>query len=155
MDLSKLSDSDLQQIAKGDLRMVSEQGLKMMAGEEDADPSHFRYNVLDTLRNAGMGALKGATDIGATLLRPVDAALNATGMTDMTNAQRRASLGQFFQENSDPESLAFQGGAIGSQIAGTAGMGGMLAKGLKAIPAVANAAFFMNDRLCILFLAPF
>ena len=43
MDLSKLSDSDLQQIAKGDLRMVSEQGLKMMAGEEDADPSHFRY----------------------------------------------------------------------------------------------------------------
>lgn len=106
----------------------------------EKDTGGFRYNVLDTLRNAGMGALKGATDIGATLLRPVDAALNATGMTDMTNAQRRASLGQFFQENSDPESLAFQGGALGSQIAGTAGMGGLLAKGLKAIPVVANAA---------------
>lgn len=147
MDLSKLSDSDLQQIAKGDLRMVSEQGLKMMAGESSQTESSvekttggLRYSVLDTLKDAGMGALKGATDIGATLLRPVDAALNATGMTDITNAQRRASLGQFFQENSDPESLAFQGGALGSQIAGTAGMGGVLAKGLKAIPVVANAA---------------
>lgn len=86
-----------------------------------------------TLGNIGMGALKGATDIGATLLRPVDYALNKLGVTDMTNEQRRASLQGFFKENADPESLAFQGGALTSQIAGTAGAGGVLAKGLGAV----------------------
>jgi hypothetical protein len=85
------------------------------------------------LKNIGMGALKGATDIGATLLRPVDAALNAAGLTDTTNQQRRASLGQFFGENADPNSLAFKGGEIASSIAGTAGAGGVLGKGLAAV----------------------
>lgn len=97
-----------------------------------------------TFKNIAMGAVKGASDIGATLLRPVDAALNATGLTDTTNAQRRESLGQFFKENADPDSLAFKGGELATDIAGTAGAGGVLAKGVKlagaAIPAFANYA---------------
>jgi hypothetical protein len=97
----------------------------------------------DVLRNAkelgtqvGMGALKGASDIGATLMRPVDAALNATGLTDTTNKERRESLGGFFKENADPDSIAFKGGELATNVAGTAGVGGVLAK----IPVIANIA---------------
>ena len=95
---------------------------------------------MEGVKNVGMGALKGASDIGATLLRPVDAALNATGLTETTNKDRRASLQQFFQQNADPESLAFKGGELGADIAGTAGIGGALAKGAMAIPAIAGYA---------------
>jgi hypothetical protein len=78
------------------------------------------------LGNLGMGALKGAADIGTTLLRPIDAALNAIGATDMTNVERRQALDAFFREQADPESLAFKAGEVGTQIAGTAGVGGAL-----------------------------
>lgn len=88
---------------------------------------------LGTLGNIGMGALKGASNIGATLLRPVDAALNAVGLTDMTNEQRRQALTDFFKENADPNSLAFKGGEMGSEIAGTLGVGGALGKGVSAV----------------------
>lgn len=84
-------------------------------------------------RDLGMGALRGASRIGSTLLRPVDAALNAAGITDTTNQQRKASLEQFFEENADPKSAAFFAGDLGAQIAGTAGVGGALGRGLMAI----------------------
>lgn len=77
------------------------------------------------LKNIGMGALKGASDIGTTFLSPLD----ATGLTGRTSAERRAALGQFFNENANPESYAFRGGELASDIAGTAGIGGVLAKG--------------------------
>lgn len=100
--------------------------------------------VIAGTKNIGMGALKGASDIGTTILRPVDAALNATGLSDTTNADRKASLGQFFQQNADPNSWAFKGGEIAADIAGTAGIGGVLGKGVmaasEAIPAIANYA---------------
>lgn len=78
------------------------------------------------LKNVAMGALKGASDIGATILAPLD----ATGLTGRTNAERRAALSGFFGENADTGSLAFKGGELGADIAGTAGVGGVLAKGV-------------------------
>jgi len=89
-----------------------------------------------TGHNAVMGSLASAADIGATLLRPVDAVLNATGITDKTNAERRKQLGEFFQQNADPESLEFKGAGLVTDIAGTAGVGGLLGKVAK----VAGAA---------------
>lgn len=83
MDLSKLSDSDLQAIARGDLRMMSKQGLQILAGEpapENIDPMQggleFRPFGIDTGVNmpesasnffAGMG--KRFSDIGTLGLR--------------------------------------------------------------------------------------
>lgn len=87
-------------------------------------------------KNIGMGAIKGASDIGATFLSPLD----ATGLTGMTSNERRASMNDFFSENADPESLAFKGGEIGTQIAGTAGVGSVFAKGATAIPALTKFA---------------
>lgn len=96
------------------------------------DAPKAKYTLLEdepgTLKNIGMGALKAASDIGSTILRPVDAALNAVGATQTTNKDRRASLGQFFGENADPHSLAFKGGELATDIAGTAGVGGALSK---------------------------
>ncbi len=86
------------------------------------------------------GAVKGASDIGSTLLRPVDALLNATGISDKTNSERRQQLKDFFSENADPESLAFKGGELAADVAGTAGVGGVLAKGAKALGAGAKVA---------------
>ena len=92
-------------------------------------------------RNIPMGALKGATDIGTTLLAPIDATSQYTGV-GMPLGERKAALEQFYQDNADPESTAFKVGALGTQIAGTAGVGGMLGKGAQALnasPKVVNA----------------
>jgi hypothetical protein len=82
--------------------------------------------------NVIMGALKGASDIGTTLLRPVDAVLNATGISDRTNVDRRASMDQFFRENANPDSGWFKTGEIAAGVAGTAGVPGVLGKGAQA-----------------------
>ena len=84
-------------------------------------------------KNIPMGALAGATDIGSTLLSPIDMAMGY---------DRKKDLKQFYEENANPDSLAFQGGRLGTQIAGTAGVGGVLGKGaelLKAAPKLVNA----------------
>jgi hypothetical protein len=91
------------------------------------------------LTNIGMGALKGASDIGATLLTPVDWALNKAGVTSMTNDQRRASLKQFFSDHANPDSWSFKGGELGADIAGTAGVGGLLGKGVALVPGLSAA----------------
>jgi hypothetical protein len=93
-----------------------------------------------SLRNISMGMLKGASDIGATILRPVDAALNATGLTDTTNVQRRQKLGEFFGENADTSSWSFKGGELAADIAGTAGVAGVLGKAAGAIPGLSKLA---------------
>ncbi|CAB4188152.1 hypothetical protein UFOVP1165_45 [uncultured Caudovirales phage] len=95
-----------------------------------------------TLKNIGMGALNGASDIGTTLLWPIDAATDAITGQDGPSAheRRKASLAGFFDENANPDSLAFRGGKLGVDIAGTAGAGGVLAKGAQAIPALARFA---------------
>jgi len=97
------------------------------------------------LKNIGMGALKGASDIGATLMRPVDAALNTTGLTEKTNVQRRADLKGYFAQNANPESWSFKGGELGAGIAGTAGAGGVLAKGATALGAAPKLAAALSS----------
>lgn len=105
----------------------------------EAAPAQDKYIAP---HNIIMGGLKGAADIGTTLLRPVDALLNVTGISDRTNKDRRATVQQFFNEQADPNSLAFKGGELAADIAGTAGIGGVLGKGAKmlnASPAVVSA----------------
>lgn len=97
--------------------------------------------------NVGNGVLAGAAGIGATLLRPVDAGLNTLGVTDMTNVQRRTALDDYFKEHADTASLPFKGGELAAQVAGTAGVGGVIGKTLMTgvkfaptlIPKIASA----------------
>lgn len=100
-------------------------------------------------KNVAMGALKGASDIGATLLSPIDKATDVvmgdrgpnvsglvTGKQPLSrNEERRASLKSFFEQNADPSSLMFKGGELSADIAGTAGVGGVLAGGARVVGA--------------------
>jgi hypothetical protein len=99
--------------------------------EAQPEPNAF----LAAPKNVALGALKGASDIGATILSPLDKA----GVTGMTSEERRAKLKDFFAENADPSSLAFKGGEVAADVAGTAGAGGILAKGFKFAPRIAAA----------------
>lgn len=142
-DLSKLTDEELLRLrpsapsAAVDLSSLSnEQLFKLKAGSPlPAAPqdTHVASNIVQ-------GALKGVADIGTTIMRPLD----ATGLTGRTNADRKASLKGYFEQNADPDSLAFKGGELAADIAGTAGVGGVLAKGVRAagaaIPAIATYA---------------
>lgn len=86
-----------------------------------------------------LGALKGASDIGATALWPLD----KSGITGITPQERRASISGFFKDNADTESGRFKAGELAANIAGTAGAGGLISKGLRsvtgALPKLASA----------------
>ena len=89
--------------------------------------------------NILMGGLKAAGDIGSTIMRaselhPLNLLKNAMpgesgGGRD---ADRRATMGRFFKENANPESMAFKGGELAVDVAGTAGAPGVLAGAAKA-----------------------
>lgn len=102
--------------------------------------------------NAGAGAVRGAGSIGATILAPVDAAVRALndgrplevagvpllGVKDRRGGMDAALSGM----GADTDSLSFGAGKLGAEIAGTAGMGGMLgaaARALGASPALVTA----------------
>jgi hypothetical protein len=138
MDLSALSNADLLALNAGNLSKVSDAGLKMLNGSS-ASVSPWDSNTViphnldlygndlpqpsqGTMANIGLGALKGATDLGATALWPLD----KMGITGTTPDQRRANLNQIYQSYGNPDSLAFKGGELASDIAGTAGVGGAL-----------------------------
>ena len=113
-----------------------------------AEPSFMRQ-VGQGLVNVGAGAVRGAGSIGATLLTPLDyaqAALRRRAGEDVTGAQlsqeRRAGITAGLQQlvGAEPESLAFRGGQLAGEIAGTAGVGGAMAAPVARVaPKVAAA----------------
>lgn len=84
----------------------------------------------------GLGALRGAASIGSTLLAPYDMtkdALAGKGLSLESNRQRRADIDAgLVSLGAEPDSLSYKGGRLGAEIAGTAGVGGLLAKGASA-----------------------
>lgn len=105
----------------------------------------LKDTVVATGKDLALGAVKGAANIGSTLLAPLDFARDkvrqiATGEVRNTNKDRRALTSQFMAENANPDSNAFAVGELGSEIAGTAGVGGTVAQGIRAIPWLAKTA---------------
>ena len=88
-----------------------------------------RYRPQDTIG----GMVRGAGSIGATLLRPFESREdNAARRQDM-DAGLASSIG------ADPKSTSYQAGKLGAEVAGTMGVGGMIARGAAAIPGAARA----------------
>lgn len=88
-----------------------------------------------SLPDMAAGLVRGAGSVGATLARPFESAEdNAARRRDMDSALQ--SLG------ADPSSLAYAGGKLGAEIAGTAGVGSALA-----IPARAAGATGLANAL--------
>lgn len=96
----------------------------------------------NTVGNLLAGALRGAGSIGATLMTPIDAAARAAGIQNdfIGRADRRDAMDQALKTmGADTDSLAYGAGKIGAEVAGTAGIGGALAKGLTFAPKLASA----------------
>lgn len=116
-------------------------------GQAPVQPkSDWKQEVRQGLGNVLAGGLRGAGSIGSTILAPYDIAKDALagkGLSLESNRQRRADIDYGLQAmGADPESLAYKGGKIATEIAGTAGVPGVLAKGaqgLRATPAIVNA----------------
>jgi len=113
--------------------------------------------ALGVARDFGAGAVRGAGSIGATLLAPVDYAMDyfkgdrkptvaglVTGQQPISrNEERRRDIdsGLTMLTGSDPNSGAYKVGKLGAEIAGTLPVGGIIGKGItKLAPAVATVA---------------
>ena len=90
------------------------------------------------------GAVRGAGSIGATLLAPWDVAQDALagkGLSLESNRQRRASMDAALgQLGAETDSFGYGAGKLAGEIAGTAGAGGVLARGASMLPGAARAA---------------
>lgn len=93
------------------------------------------------------GALRGAGSIGATLLSPVDAVARKLnngqpvniGGVEIAGQDRRIGMDSALDTvGVDRNSMAFKTNKLGTEIAGTSGIGGLLAKGLAAVPGLAT-----------------
>lgn len=99
------------------------------------------------LKNQVGGLARGAGSIGNTLLSAGDAYnelvgnKNALSSLDSTHAERGASMDEGLRSMGvDTGSGGFLGGKLVGEIAGTAGAGGVLAKGAAAIPGLSALA---------------
>lgn len=104
---------------------------------ELSDLASFEGNVL-------AGVVRGAGSIGSTILAPFDKAQDIIqGNRFQQNTMRRRGIDEGLREiGATPESFPYQAGKIGGEIAGTAGVGSVLAKGAQAAnaaPRVVNA----------------
>lgn len=112
-----------------------------------AKESSMLDNIKQGAVNIGAGLVRGAGSIGSTILAPIDIASDALagkGLSLESNRQRRADIdaGLTSLVGSNPNSLLYKGGKLGGEIAGTAGVGGALANGARALgaaPSVVNA----------------
>lgn len=89
------------------------------------------------------GAVRGAGSIGATVLAPYDMAKDALagkGFSLESNRQRRADMDGGLKElGAEPDSWMYKGGKLGTEIAGTLGVGGGIANVAARVPGVAGA----------------
>lgn len=89
------------------------------------------------------GAVRGAGEIGATILQPIDAAARAVGVQNgwIGRTDRREAMTRAARElGADTDSTAFQVGKVGAEIAGTAGLPGGLVRAARAVAPALTAA---------------
>mgnify|MGYP001050587390 CR=1 FL=1 len=107
-------------------------------------PSNAGKELMQDAGNLLGGAVRGAGSIGATLVAPYDIVQDlraGKGLSLDSNRQRRSDMDWALQDlGAQPDSMAFKGGKLGAEIAGTAGAGGLIAKGAAMLPGAANIA---------------
>lgn len=113
-------------------------------GNLPAPPENAGKQLMQDAGNILGGAIRGAGSIGATIVAPYDIVQDlraGKGLSLESNRQRRADMDWALQDlGAQPDSLAFKGGKLGAEIAGTAGAGGLLAKGAAMLPGAAKIA---------------
>lgn len=115
--------------------------------------------ITSTAADISGGLFKGASQIGSTLLWPIDKlkdVVNGTGQKNLSsvitgkepltsNQERRQSITDLLGNYVDTDSTAFAGGKLGGEIAGTAGVGGALAKAVPLLSQAPRAVQFANS----------
>jgi hypothetical protein len=100
-------------------------------------------NVPQNVGNLVSGFVRGSGSIGSTLLAPYDVAKDAIagkGLTLDSNIKRRQGIDEGLQQvGANPESGLYSLGKLGGEVAGTAGMGNVLAIGAKGAPIIQTA----------------
>lgn len=123
---------------------TKEQAFQMLQTQlGGASPKTAEPSMMDGIKqgagNLAAGLVRGAGSIGATILAPVDIAKDALagkGLSLESNRQRRADMDAGLQSlGAEPDSLLYKTGKLGGEVAGTAGMGGLLANGARAVGA--------------------
>lgn len=139
-----------------DAKVFADAIRKMRAAPAPVEPEPSTMaSIGQGLGNLAAGAVRGAGSIGATLLAPYDMAVDAikgdrgknlssliTGKElPSRNQERRQAMDDGLQSmGAEPDSWMYKGGKLATEIAGTAGMGGALAKGAALVPGVAKYA---------------
>jgi hypothetical protein len=99
--------------------------------------------------NLAAGAVRGAGSIGATIIAPYDMAKDAfagKGLSLESNRQRRADMTAGLETlGAQPDSLAFKGGKIATEIAGTLPVGGLIGRGAQAVGAAPKVVAALNS----------
>lgn len=112
--------------------------------EEPSVMEHVKQGAV----NLGAGAIRGAGSIGATLWWPADKARDLINGDrkgkPSRNEERRTQLDKALAHSfgADLDSVMFKAGKLGGEVASTAGVGGVLANGARAIgaaPALVSA----------------
>lgn len=97
-----------------------------------AKESSFTDKALQTAGNIVAGGVRGAGSIGATIVAPYDIAKDALagkGLSLESNRERRQQMDEALTTlGADTDSLAFKGGKLGAEIAGTLPVGGLVGK---------------------------
>lgn len=100
-------------------------------------PKPKSSGIAQGVGNLVAGLVRGAGSIGSTIIAPYDMAkdaLDGKGLSLESNRQRRAGIdGGLKSLGAEPDSLLYQGGKLTGEIAGTAGIPGVLAKGAQAV----------------------
>jgi hypothetical protein len=159
-DLSSLSDSELQ------ARYAAMQGASKLSDEElvrayveakgasadgrsaDKKEPKQRSDALGGLSQFALdllaGGARGAGSIGATLLAPIDMAKDAIdgkGLSLESNRARRADMTAATESlGADTDSWTYRSGKLATELAGTAGVGNVVAAPVRAISALSSRA---------------
>lgn len=111
--------------------------------ESPARREPFAAKLGRAVRDTAAGAVRGAGSIGATIMAPVDAAARQLGIENeyIGRRDRREAMDSALQGlGADTDSLAYKGGKIGAEVAGTAGVGNVLAAPLRVLAAAKGVA---------------
>lgn len=136
-------------MAQARLRLQEQESAPQSApADKSSTPASMFDRALSGVRNfaadkiqenidMGSGLLRGAGSIGATIAALYDVPsdyLAGKGLTLESNRQRRSAMDSALQTlfGANPQSGAYQIGKIGGEVAGTAGVGGVLANGARA-----------------------
>lgn len=132
---------------------TKEQAFKMLqtqlgssAQPKEAEKTGFLESVGGAIKDAAGGFTRSGMGIVSNLMRPFEAAIPGGNDFDSGNAERMARVDQRFKnEGYNPDSVAFQAGKLGGDIAATVPVGGFLGAGVKAASKAPTATAFANS----------